>query len=168
VYTAVRNLDDGCDRMPEARAWDGPAHKAASAMFGRATDTASQFSHYTEGVAAALTKRGGTIGSARTALLNHADEVDHGELSVSDMWVVLIKPARVSAEKAAGLQAQAKAEQAEINRLLVALGDADSAPRHRYRLPQGISASHRPVRMIRAVWTRTRDSPNPPTRFPTR
>lgn len=126
VYTAVRNLDDGCDRMPEARAWDGPAHKAATEMFRRATDTTSQFSHYTEGVAAALSKGAGTIGGARTALLNHADEVDRGELSVSDMWVVLIKQARVSAEKAASLQAQAKAEQAEINRFLVALGDADS------------------------------------------
>lgn len=42
------------------------------------------------------------------------------------MWVVLIKPARVSAEKAASLQAQAQAEQAEINRLLVAVGDADN------------------------------------------
>jgi hypothetical protein len=99
VYTAVRNLDDGCDRLPEARAWDGPAHKAAAAMFGRATDTTSQFSHYTEGVAVALQKGAGTIGGARTALLNHADEVDRGELSVSDMWVVLIKPARISAEK---------------------------------------------------------------------
>ena len=126
VYTAVRNLDDGCDRMHEARAWDGPAHKAATEMFRRATDTTSQFSHYTEGVAAALSKGAGTIGGARIALLNHADEVDRGELSVSDMWVVLIKPARVSAEKAASLQVQAKAEQAEINRLLVALGDADS------------------------------------------
>jgi hypothetical protein len=126
VYTAVRNLDDSCDRMPEARAWDGSAHKAATEMFRRATDTTSQFSHYSEGVSAALSKGAGTIGGARTALLNHADEVDRGELSVSDMWVVLIKPARVSAEKAASLQAQAKAEQAEINRLLVALGDADS------------------------------------------
>jgi hypothetical protein len=126
MYTAVRNLDDGCDRMPEARAWDGPAHKAASAMFVRASDTTSQFSHYTEGVAAALSKGAGTIGGARSALLNHADEVDRGELSVTDMWVVLIKPARVSAEKAASLQARAKAEQVEINRLLVALGDADS------------------------------------------
>ena len=51
--------------------------------------------------------------------------MDRGELSVSDMWVVLIKPARVSAEKAASLQAQAK-RQAEINRLLVAVGDADN------------------------------------------
>lgn len=126
VYTAVRTLDDGCDRMPEARAWDGPAHKAASAMFGRATDATSQLSHYTEGVADELSKGAGTIGGARSALLNHADEVDRGELSVSDLWVVLIKPARVSAEKAASLQAQAKAEQAEINRLLVALGDADN------------------------------------------
>lgn len=126
MYNAVRNLDDGCDRMSEARAWDGPAHKAATEMFRRATDTTSQFSHYTEGVATALQKGAGTIGGARTALLNHADEVDRGELSVTDMWVVLIKPARASAEKAASLQAQAKAEQAEINRLLVELGDADN------------------------------------------
>ena len=127
VYTAVRNLDEGCDRMPEARAWDGPAHKAATEMFRRATDASSNFSHYAEGVAAALSKGAVTIGFARTALLSHADEVDRGELSVNDMWVVLIKPARVTAEKAASLQAAAKAEQAEINRLLTAVGDADSS-----------------------------------------
>ena len=112
--------------MPEARAWDGPAHKAATEMFRRATDKSSKFSHYTEGVAAALAKGAGSIAAARTALLNHADEVDRGELSVNDMWVVLIKPARVSAEKAAQLQAQAKAEQVEINRLLFAVSDADN------------------------------------------
>ncbi|MBY0287723.1 MAG: hypothetical protein K2X52_11280 [Mycobacteriaceae bacterium] len=125
VYSAVRNLDDGCDRMSGAHEWDGPAHDAAAAMFHRATDTSSKFSHYTEGVAAALSKGAVAIGAARTALLNHADEVDRGELCVNDMWVVLIKPARVSAEKAAALQAAAKAEQAEINRLLNAVGDAD-------------------------------------------
>jgi hypothetical protein len=127
VYTAVRNLDDGCDRMPEARAWDGTAHNAAAEMFRRATDASSEFSHYTEGVAAALSKGAVTIASTRNALLDHADEVDRGELLVNDMWVVLIKPARVSAEKAVQLQAQARAEQAEINRLLSAVGDADSS-----------------------------------------
>ncbi|HET7667692.1 MAG TPA: hypothetical protein VFK56_16815 [Mycobacterium sp.] len=127
VYTAVRNLDDGCDRMPEVRAWDGEAHRAASEMFRRATDASSQFSHYTEGVATALSKGADIIGAARTALLNHADEVDRGELSVSDMWVVFIKPALVSAEKAVSLRVEANAEQAEINRLLVALGDADNS-----------------------------------------
>jgi hypothetical protein len=96
-------------------------------MFRRATAKTSEFAHYTEGVATALKKGAGSIGGARTSLLSHADEVDRGELSVSDMWVVLIKPARVSAEKAASLQAQAKAAQAEINRLLVAVGDADNA-----------------------------------------
>jgi hypothetical protein len=126
VYGAVRDLDDGCDRMPEARAWSGQAHDAATAMFRRATDKTSQFTHYTEGVATALKSGSGSIGAARTSLLTHAEEVDRGELSVSDMWVVLIKPARVSAEKAASLQTQAKAEQAEINRLLVAVGDADN------------------------------------------
>lgn len=110
VYAAVRGLDDECDRMPEARAWSGQSHDAATAMFRRAAQQTSQFTHYTEGVATALKKGSGSIGGARTSLLNHADEVDRGELSVSDMWVVLIKPARVSAEKAASLQAQAKAE----------------------------------------------------------
>lgn len=95
-------------------------------MFRRATNKTSQFTHYTEGVATALKTGSGSIGAARTSLLTHAQELDRGELSVSDMWVVLIKPARVSAEKAASLQAQAKAEQAEINRLLVAVGDADN------------------------------------------
>jgi hypothetical protein len=126
VYRAVRDLDDGCDRMPEARAWSGQSHKAATVMFRRATAKTSEFAHYSEGVATALNTGAGSIGGARTSLLNHANEIDRGELSVSDMWVVLIKPARVSAEKAASLQAQAQAEQAEINRLLVAVGDADN------------------------------------------
>lgn len=122
VYTAVRDLDDGVDRMPAAEAWSGASHKAAAAMFSRATVKASTFKNYADAVAQALSSGAGAIGTARIALLNHADEVDRGELSVNDMWVVLIKPARVSAEKAAALQARAKAEQAEINRLLLALG----------------------------------------------
>ncbi len=137
MYSAVRDLDDGVDRMPAAEAWDGISHKAAAAMFRRATDKASTFKHYTEAVAGALSAGAGTIGSARTALLHHADEIDRGELSVNDMWVVLIKPARVSAEKAASLQARAKAEQVEINRLLSALGEADaSAAEHVQPAPQ--------------------------------
>lgn len=113
--------------MPEARAWSGQAHEAATEMFRRATVTTSQFTQYTEAVATALRKGSGTIGGARTTLLDHADAVDAGELQVTDMWVVLIKPARVSAEKAASLKAQAEAEQKEINALLVAVGDADNA-----------------------------------------
>lgn len=126
IYEAARNLDDGCDQMPEAQGWSGRAHDAATHMFRRATDKTSEFSTYTEGVATALATGSGSIGFARSSLLAQAEDVDRGELSVSDMWVVLIKPARVSAEKAASLQAQAKAEQAEINRLLVVVGDADN------------------------------------------
>ena len=154
--------------MPEARAWDGPAHKAATEMFRRATDKSSKFSHYTEGVAAALSKGAGAIAAARTALLNHADEVDRGELSVNDIWVVLIKPARVSAEKAAQLQARAKAEQAEINRLCSRSAMMTTPPRHKYKLRQRISAPHCPVPMILAVCTRARVWLRPATRFPTR
>lgn len=112
--------------MPEAEAWAGQAHDAVSKMFTRATTMSSEFAHVTEAVANALSGGGRAIGAARAELLNHADEIDRGELSVSDMWVVLIKPARVSTEKAASLQAEAKAEQAEITRLLTAVGDADN------------------------------------------
>ncbi len=94
----------GC---PAAQAWVGDAHEAAAKMFGRATDKASSFAHYTDAVASALSSGAQAIGVARTDLLDHADEIDRGELSVNDMWVVLIKPARVSAEKASALQAQA-------------------------------------------------------------
>ena len=96
-------------------------------MFKRATIKASGFADYTDRVSAALQTGSGSIGSARTALLGHADDVDRGELSVTDQWVVLIKPQRASAEKATSLQEAAKAEQTEINRLLVAVGDADAA-----------------------------------------
>ncbi|OBB77120.1 hypothetical protein A5759_04635 [Mycobacterium sp. 852014-52144_SCH5372336] len=127
VYTSVRDLDDGIDRMSAEQTWSGQAHDAATAMFRRATDTTSEFAHYTEAVATALSKGSGSIGGARAALLDHAEAVDAGELQVTDMWVVLIKPARVSGEKAASLLAQAQAEQKEINRLLTAVGDADNA-----------------------------------------
>ena len=58
---AVRALDDECGRMPEARAWSGQLHKAATEMFGRATNKTSEFAHYTEVVATALEKGSGSI-----------------------------------------------------------------------------------------------------------
>ena len=36
VRTAVSSIDDACERLPEVRAWSGPAHDAAAEMFGRA------------------------------------------------------------------------------------------------------------------------------------
>lgn len=127
VYIAVRDLEDDCHRLPEVRTWSGKSHDAAEAMFGRATQSASQFSHYTDGVAAALEKGATAIGGARHGLLQESDDIDAGELQVTDQWVVLIKPAQMSAEKAAQLLLQATQDQAEINRLLLALGDADSS-----------------------------------------
>lgn len=127
VYRAVRSLDDECDRMPEARTWSGPAHRAATDMFRRATDATSPLSHYAEAVAMALDSGSGSIGGARTALLREADHIDQGELHVTDQWVVVIKPATMSAEKAASLQKQAEAAQGEINRLLLSVGEADDA-----------------------------------------
>lgn len=125
IYHAVRNLEDGIDRMPESRAWQGQAHTAATGMFRRATDAASKFKDYTEKVAAAMKSGSGSIAAARKALLDEADRIDQGELHVSDQWVVLIKAARVSAEKAASLQEAARKAQAEVNHLLAAVGQAD-------------------------------------------
>lgn len=125
IYNAVRSLDDECDRLPEAQTWEGKAQKAATRMFRRATDQASPFKNSTDAVASALKQGSTSIGAARKALLNKANEIDQGELHVTDDWVVLVRPAQMSAETAASLQKHAEAEQADINRLLLAVGDAD-------------------------------------------
>ncbi|OBA90676.1 hypothetical protein A5642_12305 [Mycolicibacterium mucogenicum] len=126
IASAVRSLDDQIRRMPEASAWSGSAHDAATAMFGRATRASDDFAKYTSSVKSALAKGASDIGNARAALINKADAIDRTELHVSDQWVVLIKPAEMSEEKAAALQRRAEVEQVEVNRLLVAVGGADS------------------------------------------
>ena len=75
----------------------------------------------------ALTNGAGAIGGARASLLAKADQVDAGPLSVSDQWVVLVDPVRMSAEAMAELQALAMEEQGVVNTLLIAVGDADDA-----------------------------------------
>ena len=90
VFGAVTGVDSACQRMPETRAWSGRSHDAAVAMFGRASRDASKVAEYANEVASALRHGSATIGAARTALLNKADEVDQGPLNVTDQWVVLI------------------------------------------------------------------------------
>lgn len=130
-YDAVVKIDDQIDRMPESRAWTGDSHRAASDMFGRGTKRASAFKDYAEAFAGALQSGSTRIAAARKDLLAKADAIDTTELNVTDQWVVLIDPAGMSAEKAAELQRQAEAAQGEVNRLLGAVGEADSACRSR-------------------------------------
>jgi hypothetical protein len=125
IYRTVRQLDDGCDRMDGARTWSGNPHDAATEMFRRASDRSSHFFDYTKAVAKALSSGSASIGKARTDLLREADAIDKTELSVNDQWVVLIKPAAMTAEHAADLQKQAAAVQGEINPLLHAVDEAD-------------------------------------------
>ena len=125
VFGAVTGVDSACQRMPETRAWSGRSHDAAVAMFGRASRDASKVAEYANEVASALRHGSATIGAARSALLNKADEVDQGPLNVTDQWVVLIDPVRMSAEKLAQLQTLSEQEQAAINDMLTAVGNAD-------------------------------------------
>ena len=73
VADAVTTMSDNIDTMPETRAWSGDAHTAATRMFDRAQDQANAFAAYTRDVGAALRDGAGTIGAARTALLDKAD-----------------------------------------------------------------------------------------------
>lgn len=125
VFDTVRQLDDDCDRMDDMRTWRGPAHDAATGMFGRAVTRSSNYLHYTNAVATALRDGSTNIGNARTDLLHEADAIDRTELSVADNWVVQIRPAAMTADHAADLQKQAQAAQGEINGLLSAVGSAD-------------------------------------------
>lgn len=125
VSNAVKGIDDACQRMPETRAWSGRSHDAAVAMFGRADRNASRLFDYANGVASAFRRGSETIGTARITLLNKADQVDAGPLNVTDQWVMLIDPVRMSAEKLAQLEKLAEEEQSAINKMLAAVGDAD-------------------------------------------
>jgi uncharacterized protein YukE len=125
VGQAVDRINQNVKALPEGRAWEGPAHDAASAMFDRAHRSAANFSDYTTSLAKVLTKGGDTIGHARKALLDKADEIDSGPLHVSEGWVVLIDPGTQSSEDIAELMKQVAIEQAVVNDMLVAVGDAD-------------------------------------------
>lgn len=127
VGATVSGLDDAINRLPEVEGWSGAAHDAATGMFGRADLQAQQFTDYAKAVATALKNGAGAIGAARAALLAKADLVDAGPLNVTDQWVVLIDPVRMSADDIAELQALAATEQTSINTMLVAVGDADES-----------------------------------------
>ncbi len=114
--------------MPETRAWSGDAHDAATRMFERASNQTKSFSAYASAISDALIAGAGTIGRARTALLDKADQIDMtGQLYVNDQWVVLITGVKMTLEEAAELERRAQAEQGIVNRLLVAVGAADDA-----------------------------------------
>ncbi|MFV8227764.1 WXG100 family type VII secretion target [Mycolicibacterium fortuitum] len=128
VGEAVSRIDSNLKTMPETKAWSGDAHNAATAMFGRAKKQTDDFSKYTTAVGDALSGAAGPIGSARTALLKKADEIDNsGQLHVSDQWVVLVKGGQMTVEQAAALEKRAQSEQITVNRLLTDVGAADEA-----------------------------------------
>ncbi len=126
VGEAVSRIHSSIGEMPETRAWKGPAHTAATEMFGRAKARTAALAEYTSAIATALENGSGAIGAARTALLNKADAIDMtGRLRVSDQWVVLVTGGQMTAEQAAALEKLAQAEQVTVNGLLSAVGAAD-------------------------------------------
>ncbi|NVN50301.1 hypothetical protein HLY00_1468 [Mycolicibacterium hippocampi] len=131
VERSVDGINANLEAMDETRSWEGPAHTAASKMFNRGHTHATEFGDYTAAIGKALCDGATSLGATRTALLNKADEIDSGELQVTDQWVVLIKPAAMSAEKVATLMEKVAAEQVVVNDLLLAVGDADDAAAER-------------------------------------
>lgn len=128
VAEAVTTLSTNIATMPDTRAWSGDAHDAATHMFERADTSTQSFSTYTTAISEALTAGASTIGGARTALLDKADQIDiTGQLYVGEQWMVLITGAKMTLEEAAALERRAQAEQATVNRLLLAVGAADDA-----------------------------------------
>lgn len=113
--------------MPETKAWSGDSHEAASEMFDRAHRMATGLSDYTTAIGSALKEGAATLGAARKALLDKADEIDNGPLSVSEGWVVLIDPGAQTAGQIVQLMNQVATEQAAVNTLLAAVGDADTS-----------------------------------------
>ncbi|HET6735448.1 WXG100 family type VII secretion target [Mycobacterium sp.] len=127
VERAVDTINSNIKIMPETKAWSGEGHEAASGMFDRAHKTTTAFSDYTAAIGNVLSEGASTIGAARKALLDKADQVDAGPLNVSEGWVVLIDSGSQTAEQIDQLMNRVAIEQAVINALLVAVGDADTS-----------------------------------------
>ncbi len=169
IGEAVSRIHTNIGTMPETKAWKGPAHSAATEMFGRAKDRTDTFARHTDAIATALEDGAGTIGSARTALLDKADAIDMtGQLHVSDQWVVLVKGGQMTAEQAAELEKRAQAEQVTVNALLSAVGAADdqtadavtaAAQKHGFALPDPTSLDN----LLPGVAKPGDDVPNPMT-----
>lgn len=113
--------------MPETRSWAGPAHDAATGMFDRAHRSTESLRDHLTALGTVLSDGANTIGAARNALLRKADEIDAGPLNVSEGWVVLIDPGAQSADRIDELMTLVATEQAAVNALLMAVGDADTA-----------------------------------------
>ena len=127
VEQSVGRIDVNLAQMPETRSWAGTAHDAATDMLGRAHRSAEKFRDHLSSVAGALTAGSSTLGAARRALLDRADQIDAGPLNVSEGWAVLIDPGAQSGEQIIELMELVVSEQAAVNTLLLAVGDADSA-----------------------------------------
>jgi hypothetical protein len=128
VEEAVDRIDHNLKIMPETKAWSGSAHDAATQMFDRAHKQTQSFSDYAAAVGKALADGAGPIADARNALLGKADEIDRDpNLHITDQWVVLIKPAALTAEQMNALNQRVVTEQAAVNQLLAAVGRADES-----------------------------------------
>ncbi|VEG58185.1 Uncharacterised protein [Mycolicibacterium aurum] len=126
VAHAVTALSTNVTTMPDTKAWSGDAHTAATTMFDRAAKQTEAFSAYTSALSGVLIAGAGTIGDARTALLDRADQIDMtGQLHVNEQWVVLIAGTRMTLDEAAALEKRAQAEQMTVNGLLLKVGAAD-------------------------------------------
>ncbi|MBA0048862.1 hypothetical protein [Mycobacteroides sp. LB1] len=113
--------------MPDLKVWAGQSHDAAVEMFGRTRRYAADMADYATDIGHALGDGSTRIGNARSALLDKANEIDQGQFHVTDQWVVLIKPAQMTAEQAAALKQQAQADQLRVDQLLLTVGEADDA-----------------------------------------
>ncbi|WP_188491088.1 hypothetical protein [Williamsia phyllosphaerae] len=116
-----------CRTLPALHGWSGESHDAATAAFDRSKRPAAAIADAAEAIAQALVVGSHAVGTARTQLLDKATAIEAGRLLVTDGWVVLLKPLAMTRAEAVELQKLQAAEQAEINRLLAAVDDADNA-----------------------------------------
>ena len=127
VESAAATIATNCRTLPELHGWSGESHDAATAAFDRSKRPAATIADAAETIAQSLVVGSHAIGTARTQLLDKAAAIDAGRLQVTDSWVVLLKPLALTRAEAVELQALQASEQVEINRLLVAVDDADNA-----------------------------------------
>ncbi len=127
VESAVASIAGNCRTLPELHGWSGESHDAAMAAFDRSKRPAATIADAAAAIAESLVVGSHAIGTARNRLLDKAAAIETGRLHVTDSWIVLLQPVALTRAEAVELHALQASEQVEINRLLVAVDDADNA-----------------------------------------
>ncbi|KZM74598.1 WXG100 family type VII secretion target [Nocardia terpenica] len=126
IEEAITTLKSQCASLPELKVWEGAAHDAALAMFGRSGSQAAAFADIAAEIATTLDTAYHALSSVKGRIDTAVEAIENGPLWVSDAWVVLVRGNQpMAGEQGATVRRAQAAWQKVLNPLLLELSAAD-------------------------------------------